>query len=58
MSVPSWLTIFQPAINPPILSFTRSSPDKIFTTPGAFEALDISTLVIFALAWGERTKYA
>ena len=57
MSVPSRLTIFHPAIRPPILSLAKSSPVNIFTTPGALEAFDMLTFDIVALACGERTKY-
>ena len=50
MSVPSLLTIFQPAINPPILSSAKSFPVRMSTTPDDFFALDVSMLLIFALA--------
>ena len=50
MSDPSSLTIFHPAIKPPILSLTISAPVKMLTTPGALDALEKLTFLIFALA--------
>ena len=50
MSDPSSLTIFQPAISPPILSSAKSLPVNMATTPGDFEAFVISTFLICARA--------
>jgi hypothetical protein len=48
----------QPQIRPPTLASTRSLPVKMLTTPGFFSAAEMSMLLIFAWACGERRKYA
>ena len=48
----------QPQISPPTLASAVSLPVKISTTPGIFFAAEVSMLLIFAWACGERRKYA
>ena len=58
ISDPSSLLIAQPAINPPILSSAISFPVNTPTTPDDFNAFEVSTPLIFALACGDLTNTA